>query len=140
MKGCVRCFQGVVVEPRDILASFITRGFDPELMTRTVSICIPTRDGGELFEHSLRSIRSQVFNGDLEVLVIDSGSRDGTAEAAERLSRVLIADPGTGVRRHADAGYGEASQVASEPGVDLPMLGEKWTLATQHEYHVSLSC
>ena len=33
---------------------------------------------------------------------------DGTAAAAERLERVLTTDPGTGVMRHADAGYAEA--------------------------------
>ncbi len=47
---------------------------------------------------------------------------DGTPEAAERLTRVLITDPGTGVMRHADAGYEEAKRVAGERGVDIPML------------------
>ncbi|HEV7239587.1 MAG TPA: urocanate hydratase [Thermoanaerobaculia bacterium] len=47
---------------------------------------------------------------------------DGTPEAAERLRRVLTADPGTGVMRHADAGYDEAIDVARERGVDIPML------------------
>ena len=47
---------------------------------------------------------------------------DGTPAAAERLARVLISDPGTGVMRHADAGYEEAQRVASERGVDLPMI------------------
>ncbi len=47
---------------------------------------------------------------------------DGTPEAAERLRRVLTADPGTGVMRHADAGYQEAIDVARERGVDIPML------------------
>ena len=46
---------------------------------------------------------------------------DGTSSAAERLARVLITDPGTGVMRHADAGYAEAKQVASERGVDIPL-------------------
>ncbi|HYC59751.1 MAG TPA: urocanate hydratase [Thermoanaerobaculia bacterium] len=46
---------------------------------------------------------------------------DGTDEAAARLQRVLTADPGTGVMRHADAGYEEAITVAKERGVDLPM-------------------
>ena len=44
---------------------------------------------------------------------------DGTPEAAERLERVLTADPGTGVMRHADAGYEIAQRVAKERGVDL---------------------
>ena len=47
---------------------------------------------------------------------------DGTPEAAERLRRVLTTDPGTGVMRHADAGYQEAIDVARERGVDIPML------------------
>ncbi|HWG56580.1 MAG TPA: urocanate hydratase [Gaiellaceae bacterium] len=45
---------------------------------------------------------------------------DGTDEAAERLERVLAADPGTGVMRHADAGYDEALAAAAEHGLDLP--------------------
>jgi urocanate hydratase len=47
---------------------------------------------------------------------------DGTESAAARLERVLTADPGTGVMRHADAGYDEAIEVAKERGVDLPMI------------------
>jgi urocanate hydratase len=46
---------------------------------------------------------------------------DGTDDAAARLQRVLTADPGTGVMRHADAGYEDAIAVARERGVDLPM-------------------
>jgi urocanate hydratase len=48
---------------------------------------------------------------------------DGTDAAAERLQRVLTVDPGTGVMRHADAGYDDAIAVAKERGVDVPMLG-----------------
>ncbi len=44
---------------------------------------------------------------------------DGSDEAAERLSRVLLNDPGTGVMRHADAGYERAVEVARERGLDL---------------------
>ncbi len=49
---------------------------------------------------------------------------DGTAEAAARLERVLTTDPGTGVMRHADAGYERAIEVARERGVRIPMLEE----------------
>src|SRR5262245_8178828 len=49
---------------------------------------------------------------------------DGTLEAATRLDRVLTTDPGTGVMRHADAGYERAIEVARERGVRLPMLKE----------------
>ncbi len=47
---------------------------------------------------------------------------DGTPQAAERLSRVLTNDPGTGVMRHVDAGYEEARECAQERGVKIPML------------------
>jgi len=48
---------------------------------------------------------------------------DGSDGAARRLRRVLTSDPGTGVMRHADAGYPEAIRAARERGVDLPFLG-----------------
>jgi len=56
---------------------------------------------------------------------IHSGAQvvaDGTDQGALRVERVLTNDPGTGVMRHADAGYPKARQVARERGVDIPML------------------
>jgi urocanate hydratase len=47
---------------------------------------------------------------------------DGTAEADERLERVLTCDPGLGVARHADAGYPEALATAASRGIALPMI------------------
>jgi urocanate hydratase len=47
---------------------------------------------------------------------------DGTAEAAERLERVLTTDPGMGVVRHLDAGYPEAEDAAREHGLSTPMF------------------
>jgi urocanate hydratase len=47
---------------------------------------------------------------------------DGTPEAAARLQRVLTTDPGTGVMRHADAGYPDAIECARTTGLKLPML------------------
>ncbi len=49
---------------------------------------------------------------------------DGTDLAAQKLERVLTTDPGTGVMRHADAGYERAIEVARERGVHIPMLEE----------------
>jgi urocanate hydratase len=46
---------------------------------------------------------------------------DGTDLAAQKLERVLTNDPGTGVMRHADAGYQRAIDVADERGVHIPM-------------------
>jgi urocanate hydratase len=48
---------------------------------------------------------------------------DGTADADRRLSLVLTNDPGTGVMRHADAGYERAAEVARERGVKIPTVG-----------------
>ena len=56
---------------------------------------------------------------------IHSGAQvvaDGTKQGAFRVERVLTNDPGTGVMRHADAGYEKARQVARDRGVDIPML------------------
>jgi len=47
---------------------------------------------------------------------------DGTDDAARRAELVLRNDPGTGVMRHADAGYTRAQEVARERGVRMPML------------------
>lgn len=49
---------------------------------------------------------------------------DGTEAAGKRLERVLTSDPGMGVVRHADAGYGLAKKVAKEKGVHIPLLKE----------------
>jgi urocanate hydratase len=46
---------------------------------------------------------------------------DGTALAAQKIERVLVNDPGTGVMRHVDAGYERAAEVAAERGLRVPM-------------------
>jgi len=47
---------------------------------------------------------------------------DGTKEADEKIERVLTADPGMGILRHADAGYPEAIRMARKKKVKIPML------------------
>ena len=47
---------------------------------------------------------------------------DGTPEAEKRIGRVLTTDPGTGVVRHADAGYADAVRFAKEHGIRMPSL------------------
>jgi urocanate hydratase len=49
---------------------------------------------------------------------------DGSRDADMRLERVLTADPGTGVMRHADAGYPEAAACAKRTGLRLPGITE----------------
>ena len=50
---------------------------------------------------------------------------DGTKEAERRLERVLTYDPGTGIMRHADAGYEEATQNANRFGIKIPMISQE---------------
>src|SRR5580704_17902713 len=47
---------------------------------------------------------------------------DGSAQASERITRTLNADPGLGVVRHADAGYPRAIEIARETEIRMPML------------------
>jgi urocanate hydratase len=47
---------------------------------------------------------------------------DGSEEADKRIARVLWNDPGTGVMRHADAGYEIAVECAKEQHLKLPMI------------------
>jgi urocanate hydratase len=50
---------------------------------------------------------------------------DGSEAADRRIARVLWNDPGSGVMRHADAGYPEAIECAKEHGLNLPMVGRE---------------
>ena len=50
---------------------------------------------------------------------------EGTESSARRLERVLTADPGMGVARHADAGYDSTIDAARERAVDLPMITDR---------------
>ena len=47
---------------------------------------------------------------------------DGTKEADKRLQRVLTTDPGTGVMRHVDAGYGKAKKIAKERNLNVGIV------------------
>ncbi len=56
---------------------------------------------------------------------------DGSKEIEDRLNRVLTNDPGTGVMRHADAGYEEAIKTAKEKGIKIPMLTQRGRAASK---------
>ena len=56
---------------------------------------------------------------------------DGSEAAARRIRRVLWNDPGTGVMRHADAGYQIAIDCAREQGLDLPMIESRQKASTK---------
>jgi urocanate hydratase len=50
---------------------------------------------------------------------------DGTESTDQRIERVFKSDPGTGIARHADAGYDLAIKTALEKGLRIPMLSRK---------------
>lgn len=52
----------------------------------TVSVVIPTLNGGEIFREVIRALANQDFPGEIEIVTIDSGSTDGTYEAASQLT------------------------------------------------------
>jgi urocanate hydratase len=47
---------------------------------------------------------------------------DGTKDTEERIDRVFVSDPGTGIMRHADAGYADAKRTAKRKGLNIPMM------------------
>ncbi|KAG0757929.1 hypothetical protein G6F22_019804 [Rhizopus arrhizus] len=64
---------------------------------------------------------------------------DGTDEAAERIARVLANDPGTGVMRHADAGYEIAIECAKEQGLNLPMGCSRCPHVANQYFHAGIA-
>ena len=60
-----------------------------EVPTTRISVVIPTRNGGAVFEETLRAVLAQRVECAVEVIVVDTASTDGTPEAAER----ILADP-----------------------------------------------
>jgi glycosyltransferase involved in cell wall biosynthesis len=58
-------------------------------MNNGISIIIPTCNGGRLFKSCLEKIRGQEYEGPVQLIVIDSGSLDGTAEAAEQAGALV---------------------------------------------------
>ncbi|MDB9527018.1 glycosyltransferase family 2 protein [Oscillatoria sp. CS-180] len=61
-----------------------------------VSIVIPTKDGGDLFEEVLQKLEKQIYPGNVELLVVDSGSSDKTADYARYYgAKVHDIDPRT---------------------------------------------
>ena len=69
-----------------------------------VSVVIPTKNAGPLFEHTLKAIRDQRFAGPTEIVVIDSGSIDGTVARSKaygaRIVRVAPSQFGHGCTRN----------------------------------------
>lgn len=64
---------------------------DKDFLKETVSIIIPTKNAGSVFEELMKGIRKQMGVSDVEIIVIDSDSTDGTPDLAEKYgARVLM--------------------------------------------------
>lgn len=61
--------------------------------TRVVSVVIPTKNGGPLFERVLERLRGQLVEGEVETVIVDSGSSDQTLEVARRHGARLFEIP-----------------------------------------------
>ncbi len=72
---------------------------------RSASAVIPVRDGGPLLGRVLEAVRDQ---GELELVVVDSGSTDGSLELARSVADVLVEIP------HAEFGHGRTRNLAAE--------------------------
>ena len=58
-------------------------------MDEGITIIIPTCDGGPVFFECLQMIRQQVYDGPIQLMVVDSGSSDRTPELAESMGAVV---------------------------------------------------
>lgn len=58
-----------------------------------ISVIIPTKNGGAVFANLLRAIDQQRSNNDIEIMVVDSGSRDNTVSMARKFGATVIAIP-----------------------------------------------
>jgi len=58
-------------------------------MNKGISIIIPTYNGGEIFIRCLEKIGQQKYGGPVQLIVIDSGSMDGTVETAEKAGALV---------------------------------------------------
>lgn len=108
-----------------------TPALEPAPVTERVSVLLPVRDEADRIEACLAAIREQVQVSDLEILVLDDGSRDGTAELARKAAdgdpRVRILDgtpppPGWLGKPHACAQLAEAATGAVLVFVDADVV------------------
>jgi len=63
------------------------------LLRPLVSVVIPTRDAGPQFEQTLKAIAAQAGRLAHEVIVVDSGSRDGTLDLSRRYGARIVRIP-----------------------------------------------
>lgn len=95
---CERIRMGVADLNKKIYGKFMREPIEPGLeegaisgdVHRKVSIIIPTKDAGKEFEMILSAARGQKRIGEVELLVIDSESKDGTRELAERFGALIF--------------------------------------------------
>ena len=108
-----------VVEPLDARRTrLLARGRTPHGSATILNALVNTASGADLV--ALHQGGGSGMGGSISAgmtIVLD-----GTAETQARLERVLRADPGLGVIRHADAGYAASRELLRSSDLDAPML------------------
>jgi len=68
----------------------IQKLYNKQQNNKTVSVIIPTYNAGNEFRVLMNVLKNQIGIGKLEIIIIDSGSNDGTAELAEELGTTVL--------------------------------------------------
>jgi glycosyltransferase involved in cell wall biosynthesis len=71
------------------IAKFLNDTIDNPIQSR-VSIIIPTKDAGDEFDYALRRVSQQEGINDIEIIIIDSGSRDNTIAICKRYTQNIF--------------------------------------------------
>lgn len=111
----------------------------------SISVVLPTYNGKEFLKNVLDSIFSQKFNGKFEVLIIDSGSTDGTLKILENYNIILYQ-----IKKN-DFGHGKTRNLGVELAngeiilfitQDAVPIGDNWlqTCLDSFEYDKSVVC
>ncbi len=88
-KGAADVIEGALTDRLGALGHVATAPA-PAPDTPKVSVVIPTLDGGERLMDVLDCVKAQVLSAPFEILVIDSGSSDGTLERMEADPRIMV--------------------------------------------------
>ena len=102
----------------DNFRAFAILGFLPtETGIKPTYLRINIKPYEQTIDKEVKAHSISITNNLEEGKTFDSIVEDHTKE---RINRVLTNDPGIGVARHADAGYGKAIQIAEKRGIKLP--------------------
>jgi glycosyltransferase involved in cell wall biosynthesis len=84
-----------------------------------ITVVIPAYNEKEYLERCLRSLKRQDYSGEYEIIVVDNGSSDGTAQIASNLGAKVVFCPQRGVVRAREAGFrASCGEIIVQAGAD----------------------